>query len=77
MIALHFEISDIGIGLSVGHLPDIFERFYRVEQSRTQRGIGPGLAITWQIVQAHGGGIEVKSAPGAGTKYDTKFLFTE
>jgi len=63
----HIEVSDTGIGISPEHLPHIFERFYRVEQSRSQRGTGLGLSLAKQIVQAHEGSMEVKSEPGKGT----------
>jgi heavy metal sensor kinase len=66
---VHVEIKDTGIGIQPEHLPHIFERFYRVEQSRSQRGTGLGLAIAFQIVQAHGGNIEVESTLGTGTTF--------
>jgi heavy metal sensor kinase len=63
------EISDTGVGIPVQHLPHIFERFYRVEQSRSNRGTGLGLSLALQIVQAHRGNIKVKSEPGKGTTF--------
>jgi heavy metal sensor kinase len=69
---VHVEITDTGIGIQSENLPHIFERFYRVEQSRTQRGTGLGLAIAHQIVQAHGGNIEVESTPGMGATFRIK-----
>ena len=69
---VHVEIKDTGIGIQSEHLPHIFERFYRVEQARSQRGTGLGLAIALQIVQAHGGNIEVESAPGMGATFRIK-----
>ena len=63
------EINDTGIGIPPEHLPHIFERFYRVEQSRSKQGTGLGLALVQQIVTAHGGTLEAKSQPGQGTTF--------
>lgn len=61
-------VEDDGPGIGREHLPHVFERFYRAEQSRsTQSGrTGLGLAIAKTIVDAHGGSITVKSDPGRG-----------
>lgn len=58
---IEIQITDTGIGISPEHLPHIFDRFYRVDHSRTQRGAGLGLAIAKDIVVAHGGQIEAGS----------------
>jgi PAS domain S-box-containing protein len=60
-------VSDTGIGMERKSLPHIFERFMQVEgaSTRTQTGLGLGLAITKQIVEMHGGSIRVES-PGVG-----------
>jgi len=60
-------VTDTGPGIPVEHLPLIFDRFYRVEAARTSAGAGLGLAIAYEIVQAHAGAIEVSSTVGAGT----------
>ncbi len=74
--ALHREtdqavlsITDTGIGIPEEALPYIFDRFYRVEQSRSHDtgGSGQGLAIAQKIVEVHGGKISVKSTEGQGT----------
>lgn len=69
------EVADTGIGIPAEHLPHIFERFYRVEPSRSTSGVGLGLAIAEQIVRCHGGRLEVQSQTypqedaGGGTRF--------
>ena len=60
------EVRDTGPGIPAAELPRIFERFYRATNTGEARGIGSGLglAIAKSIVDMHGGGIEVESAPG-------------
>ncbi len=60
-------VSDTGIGIPAEHLLHVFERFYRVDKSRSGRGAGLGLAIAKEIALAHGGSIELASTPGSGT----------
>jgi len=62
-------ISDTGVGIAAEHLPHIFDRFYRVDNSRTTRGTGLGLAIALRVAQAHGGTIRVESEVGKGTVF--------
>ena len=63
------QIRDTGIGIPPEHLPHVFERFYRVDRSRTRStgGTGIGLAIVKELVQAHGGQVAITSMPGSGT----------
>jgi two-component system OmpR family sensor kinase len=63
------EVSDTGIGIPEDQLPLIFERFHRVDPSRTTAGAGLGLSIARQIAEAHGGRIEVESTPGEGSTF--------
>lgn len=63
------KVTDTGIGIAPEHLPFIFHRFYRVEESRTLHGAGLGLAIAKGIANAHHGEIEVQSKIGQGTVF--------
>jgi heavy metal sensor kinase len=65
-------ISDTGVGIAADHLPYIFDRFYRVDESRSTAGIGLGLAIAQEIAQAHGGAIICESEPGKGTTFSVR-----
>ena len=64
-------VEDTGAGISPEDLPYIFDRFWRGDRSRARRegSSGLGLAITRQLVQAHGGTIAAKSEPGQGTTF--------
>ena len=66
---LSITIRDTGSGIPAEHLPHIFDRFYRVDASRSSRGSGLGLAIALEIAKAHGGTIEVHSVVGEGSVF--------
>jgi len=68
---LEVSVADTGEGIPAEELPNIFERFYRVDKSRTRAtgGSGLGLTIAKRLVEAHGGRIEVQSQPGKGSHF--------
>ena len=77
LISHHFvrvSVSDTGKGIPPDHLPYVFDRFYRVDPSRARStgGSGIGLAISRQLIQAHGGEIWAESEVGKGST----FIFT-
>ncbi|MFD0479515.1 sensor histidine kinase [Nonomuraea thailandensis] len=65
------EVSDTGPGVPPEHVPRLFDRLYRVGQgrSRADGGAGLGLAIVSAIVRAHGGRVELDTAPGSGATF--------
>ncbi len=65
------DVEDSGMGIPAAALPRIFERFYRVDRSRSRDmgGTGLGLAIVKHVVRAHGGTVSVKSVEGQGSTF--------
>jgi signal transduction histidine kinase len=62
-------VKDTGIGIYPEELPRIWDRLYRGDQSRSQKGLGLGLSLVKAIVRAHKGQIEVLSEPGKGSNF--------
>ena len=68
---VELSVTDNGEGIPAKDLPNIFERFYRVDKSRARAtgGTGLGLTITKRLVEAHGGKIKAQSRPGKGSRF--------
>jgi signal transduction histidine kinase len=67
------SVRDTGIGISPEERPRIWDRLYRGDQSRSQRGLGLGLSMVKAIVQAHNGEVEALSEPGKGSTFRITF----
>jgi signal transduction histidine kinase len=63
------RVSDTGPGIASDELPRIWERLFRGDRSRTERGLGLGLSLVKAIVEAHGGAVSVLSEPGKGSVF--------
>jgi len=64
-----FSVIDNGIGMSKEELTQIFNKFYQVDKSKTNKGLGLGLTIVSRIIQMINGKIDVESEPGKGSKF--------
>jgi signal transduction histidine kinase len=68
------DVADKGMGIAAEHLPHLFDRFYRVDESRARQsgGTGLGLPIAQAIAKQHDGQITVNSVPGAGSTFSVR-----
>lgn len=73
--SIQIEVRDSGPGIQPDHLPHLFDRFYRADQSRSREheGAGLGLAIVKTFVEAHGGSVEARSEIGRGSVFVVRF----
>lgn len=71
--AAEISVRDVGVGIASDHLPRVFDRFYRVDASRSSEGTGLGLALVKSITDLHGGKAVVSSEPGRGTTVTLTF----
>jgi signal transduction histidine kinase len=65
-------VEDTGVGISAEDLPRIWERLYRADASRSERGLGLGLSLVKAFVEAHGGTVEAVSQPGRGSTFTVR-----
>src|SRR5262249_45753626 len=65
-------IQDTGAGISAEHLPRIWERLYRADASRSERGLGLGLSLVKAFIEAHGGTVEARSERGRGSTFTVR-----
>ena len=63
------HVEDTGIGITAADLPNIWDRLYRGDQSRSERGLGLGLSLVRAVVHAHGGRVDVSSTLGVGSRF--------
>jgi signal transduction histidine kinase len=64
------SVQDFGVGIAPEHLPNLFGRFYRIENtSRTFEGLGLGLYVSSEIIKRHNGSFWIKSEPGKGSTF--------
>ena len=69
-----FCVQDTGIGIPPEHQSRVFERFYRVDKSRSKKtgGTGLGLSIVRHVAESHGGSVRMTSAEGEGTSFEVR-----
>jgi len=67
------RVADSGPGIPPDELPRIWDRLFRGDASRAERGLGLGLSLVKAIVEAHGGTVAVESAPGRGARFTVYF----
>jgi signal transduction histidine kinase len=65
-------VIDTGVGIAAQHLPRIWDRLYRADPSRSERGLGLGLSLVKAYVTAHGGTVDAVSTPGRGSTFTVR-----
>ena len=68
------RVRDTGVGIPADELPHIWDRLFRGDVSRTERGLGLGLSLVKAIVEAHGGTVAVQSEPGRGSAFTLSLM---
>jgi signal transduction histidine kinase len=66
------RVRDTGPGIPIDEQPRIFDRLFRGDTSRTERGLGLGLSLVKAVVEAHGGTVEVDSQPDSGSTFTVR-----
>jgi heavy metal sensor kinase len=69
---VRLDVTDTGIGIASHDLPHVWDRLYRGDQSRAERGLGLGLSLVRAIVAAHGGTVDVAAEPGRGSTFTVR-----
>ncbi|WP_434743255.1 SpoIIE family protein phosphatase [Micromonospora sp. SH-82] len=74
---VHLRVTDTGVGIAPDELPHVFDRFHRVSgaRARTHEGTGIGLALVKELVEMHGGRVEVRSRPDEGSTFTVTVPF--
>lgn len=67
-----FTVKDNGLGIPIEEQPRIWDRLYRGDKSRAEKGLGLGLSLVRAVVQAHRGSVQVKSEPGKGSDFEIR-----
>lgn len=67
---VRFSVEDTGAGIPAEHITNLFDRFYRVPGQEKQSGVGLGLSIVKEIVEAHGGEVSASSEQGRGSTFE-------
>jgi len=70
------DVADTGGGVAPHDLPHIWDRLYRGDQSRAERGLGLGLSLVRAIVVAHGGGVDAATGPDGGSTFTIRLPVT-
>jgi signal transduction histidine kinase len=66
-------VQDSGPGIPADELPRIWDRLFRGDASRSERGLGLGLSLVKAITEAHGGTVSARSVPGQGSAFTVSF----
>ena len=75
--SIEVYVRDNGIGIPPEEQPRIWDRLYRGDKSRGQRGLGLGLSLVKAVVEAHGGQVTVRSVPGSGSEFTVRLPIGE
>jgi signal transduction histidine kinase len=70
------RVRDTGSGIPADELPRIWDRLFRGDTSRADRGLGLGLSLVKAVVEAHGGSVGVTSEPGRGSTFTVSLLLS-
>ena len=75
--SIKISVADNGVGIPAEDIKHIFERLYKCDKGRTEKGSGLGLNIVWQLVKKMGGNISVDSQPGKRTAFTVMFPISD